>query len=208
LVWLCSTNEPTRKTKQEYIDAKAAIDAGFNEKAYRMAWTDIDNLVKTNVLPNAYTHYHTWARNNETTRVTNTRYVKIKNAILEGYDENAYLLAYPDVKSQVTSGFFPKGIEHYINYGLNEGRLERDIYQDAKLAIVNDFDENRYRNAYTDVNNGINLFWFPSAFEHFRRYGRYEGRLTRPEYLNSKYIKSGSEFIVNSYTTGIQEIHQ
>jgi hypothetical protein len=33
--------------------------------------------------------------------------------------------------------------------------------------------------------SGINLFWFPSAFEHFRRYGRYEGRLTRPEYIIS-----------------------
>jgi hypothetical protein len=29
--------------------------------------------------------------------------------------------------------------------------LERDIYQDAKLAIVNDFDETRYRNTYPDV---------------------------------------------------------
>ena len=43
-----STNETTRKTKQAYVDAKAAIDAGFNEKAYRMAHTDIDNLVKNN----------------------------------------------------------------------------------------------------------------------------------------------------------------
>ena len=94
-----STNETTRKTKQEYIDAKAAIDAGFNEKAYRMRYPDIDNLVKNNGLPSAYIHYNTWAKNNEPTKLTDTRYVKIKNAVLEGYDENAYLLAYPDVKS-------------------------------------------------------------------------------------------------------------
>jgi hypothetical protein len=46
-----------------------------------------------------------------------------------------------------------------------------------------------------------------SAFEHFRRYGRYEGRLTRPEYLNLK-VKLGTNFLVNSYTTGNQRIHQ
>ncbi len=194
------TNEPTRKSKQEYLDAKSAIDAGFNEKAYRMVHTDIDNLVKSNALASAYIHYNTWAKTNEPTRVTSDRYVKIKNAILEGYNENAYLLAYPDVKTQVTSGFFPKGIDHYINYGVSETRLERDIYQDAKLAIVNDFDETRYRTAYPDVLDAINLYWFPSAFEHFRRYGLYEGRLTRQVYLDTK----DPDIRINTYTTNLQ----
>jgi hypothetical protein len=90
-----------------------------------MAHTDIDNLVKNNAIPNAYTHYHTWAKNNETTRITNTRYVKIKNAVLEGYDENAYLLAYPDVKIKLPLVSSLKDIDHYINYGLNEGRLRK-----------------------------------------------------------------------------------
>jgi hypothetical protein len=66
LVWLCSTNETTRKTKQAYVDAKAAIDAGFNEKAYRMAHTDIDNLVKNNTIIKCLYSLHTWAKNNET----------------------------------------------------------------------------------------------------------------------------------------------
>ena len=135
------TAEPSRQSSTAYMNAKAATDLGFSEKAYRLTWADVDSAIKSGTLPSAYAHWNTYAKNNEPSRLSDPRYVKIKAALDLSYDENTYLLAFPDIRSAVTAGSLPSGLRHYIDQGVMESRLETLIYQDAKLAILNDFDE-------------------------------------------------------------------
>jgi hypothetical protein len=186
-------NEPSRITSSTYIELKAALDAGFNETAYRLAWSDIDNLVKNNTLPNAYTHYNTWAKNNEPHRIADQRYLNIKSAVEQGFDEETYLRAYPDIKSAVTAGTIPSGLEHCINYGMAEGRLERNIYHDSKLIILKEkiaveqgFNEDAYLLAYPDIKSAVTAKTFKSGLDHCINYGMSEGRLTRQIYIDTK----------------------
>jgi hypothetical protein len=191
--------EPWRKLSPEYINAKSAIDSGFNEKAYRLAWSDIDNAIKNNSLQSSYSHY-SYAKNNEQWRITNPRYLNIKSAIESGFDEKAYLLAFPDIKSVVDSGQLKNGLEHYINYGVNENRLNRIIYQDAKYALMLDFDETRYRMAFPDVDNAIKSGSLNTAFQHFYISGKSENRLKQNVY---KFTKN-NEFIIKSLPIGTE----
>ncbi|MFN8576156.1 MAG: hypothetical protein U0354_04805 [Candidatus Sericytochromatia bacterium] len=179
-------NEPNRITSQEYLDAKSAIDSGFNEKAYRLAWSDIDLAIKNGTLFNSYTHYNLIAKYIEPWRLTDANYLKIKSAIENGFDEKAYLLANSDVKSVVDSGYYKTGLEHYLIYGVNENRLESSSYQDAKLALLLDFDETRYRMAFPDVDIAIKSGSFTSAFHHFYTFGKYENKLLDSKYINTK----------------------
>ena len=47
--------------------------------------------------------------------------VEIKN--IEGFDENFYLILYPDIREAVRTGFFENGEQHYEQFGRNEGRF-------------------------------------------------------------------------------------
>lgn len=38
------------------------------------------------------------------------------------FDENGYLAAYPDVQAAVQAGTIASGLDHYLQYGLSEGR--------------------------------------------------------------------------------------
>ncbi len=40
----------------------------------------------------------------------------------DGYDEDAYLVANPDVAAAITAGVFPSGLDHYLACGRAEGR--------------------------------------------------------------------------------------
>jgi GT2 family glycosyltransferase len=52
------------------------------------------------------------------------------------FDEAAYLRAYPDVAAAMTRGDVRSGYQHFIHYGLREGRLPPGLNQEPKNRLV------------------------------------------------------------------------
>lgn len=90
------------------------------------------------------------------------------------FDEDTYLSFHVDVKQAVEQGVLKSGFEHYVKFGLNEGRF----------APV--FDEDVYRTENPDVAVLVNAGILTSAFDHYIRFGIAEGRngiINEAEYL-------------------------
>ncbi|APC92238.1 hypothetical protein BBG19_1512 [Francisella sp. MA067296] len=83
------------------------------------------------------------------------------------FDEYFYLKEYPDVAEAVKSGFFKNGLEHYMKYGINEGRKP-----------ILDFKEDFYLKEYPDVAEAVKSGFFKNGLEHYIKYGINEGRKT------------------------------
>ncbi|HEY9298881.1 MAG TPA: hypothetical protein VIQ31_21490 [Phormidium sp.] len=86
---------------------------------------------------------------------------------LAHFNEQYYLDSYPDVNASVnTGGNFFSGFEHFIFYGLDEGRSLVSPY----------FSEQGYLALYPDVANAVAAGFFSSGVEHFALRGADEGR--------------------------------
>ncbi|MEM6714747.1 MAG: hypothetical protein AAF622_06710, partial [Cyanobacteria bacterium P01_C01_bin.147] len=80
------------------------------------------------------------------------------------FDEADYLREHPDVASAVQQGFFRYGFEHFILFGIQEGRAPSDW-----------FDEQYYLAQNADVAAAVNAGHM-SAIEHFLYFGHRENR--------------------------------
>jgi hypothetical protein len=71
----------------------------------------------------------------------------LKGPVSPVFDEENYLNTYPDVKTKILEGIVKSGFQHYIMYGMKEGRkglIDYNIYlllkkreQPLKMAVVN-----------------------------------------------------------------------
>ncbi|WP_372400651.1 hypothetical protein ABMY26_35485 (plasmid) [Azospirillum sp. HJ39] len=101
------------------------------------------------------------------------------------FSEEAYLARYPDVAAAVQAGVLSSGRQHWLQYGVSEGRIG------APRTMV---DSTWYLATYPDVAAaGMN------AETHFLTYGRYENRnpnayidLGLYKQFNSDSIRSGT----------------
>jgi hypothetical protein len=84
-----------------------------------------------------------------------------------GLDESLYLEMYPDVRAEVEKGTFDSGLEHYIRYGMTEGR--------AFHFTAARWPEERYLRENPDVRAAVAAGQL-SGLEHFVRFGQFEGR--------------------------------
>jgi len=82
------------------------------------------------------------------------------------FDEEFYLATNPDVAEAVAGGAFPSGLEHYRQFGGNEGRNPNPS-----------FDEAFYLQNNPDVAAAVEGGAFESGFEHYTRHGSTENRL-------------------------------
>ena len=85
------------------------------------------------------------------------------------WDEEAYLLANPDVKHAVRNGAIASGYKHYQRHGRREGRP-------AIVAPTIGWDEMTYLAQNPDVAEAVRRGHFPSGFVHYWRHGRHEHR--------------------------------
>ncbi|OIN85102.1 SAM-dependent methyltransferase domain protein [Francisella sp. TX07-6608] len=92
-------------------------------------------------------------------------YTKEINKIDFQFDEYFYLEEYPDVAEAVKSGFYKNGLEHYMKYGINEGRKP-----------ILDFNENFYLKEYPDVAEAVKEGIYANGLTHYNKYGKKEGR--------------------------------
>ena len=54
----------------------------------------------------------------------------------DGFDENRYLAYHPDVRAAVQSGVFSSGFEHFLKYGLAEGRRFMHSVEDVDYSLM------------------------------------------------------------------------
>ena len=88
---------------------------------------------------------------------------------LRSFDEDAYLLANPDIAAAVYEGRIASGWLHYERYGRDERR-----------SLVPGFDEKLYLRRYPDVARAVWRCSVASGAAHYERDGRREGRSARP----------------------------
>ncbi|MEM6437914.1 MAG: hypothetical protein AAF773_29265, partial [Cyanobacteria bacterium P01_D01_bin.115] len=81
------------------------------------------------------------------------------------YDESFYLSQNPDVAAAVASGAFTSGYQHFVIFGINEGRDPSVLY-----------DEDFYLSQNPDIANAVNSGALPSGLVHFLNLGHREGR--------------------------------
>lgn len=79
------------------------------------------------------------------------------------FDEDFYLIAYPDVAMAVRRGQMRSACDHYQKFGRFEGRQPR-------------FSESSYLSKNPDVANAVRRGQYKTGYDHWRKYGRYENR--------------------------------
>lgn len=110
------------------------------------------------------------------------------------FDEDLYLLANPDVKAAVDSGALSSGLQHFFQSGFNEGRDALAItlkFGDIKLSAF--FDESFYLQQYSDIESVVANKDFSFGFEHFLRFGIFEGRNPSHFYNENLYLNNNPD---------------
>ena len=99
------------------------------------------------------------------------------------FDEAYYLQSNPDVAAAVRAGTMSNPLNHYLHFGILEGRAP---CFDAKEAFAR-FDELYYLEANPDVAAAVATGVLPSALTHYALYGGAEGRDPNPDFDESAY---------------------
>lgn len=98
------------------------------------------------------------------------------------FNEAEYLAMYGDVRAAVTGGTLSSGYQHFVSYGLLEGRNPSAF-----------FDSGYYLASNGDVSAAIGSQVFASAFEHYLLFGRHEGRNPSRLYSESYYLSANPD---------------
>ena len=99
-----------------------------------------------------------------------------------GFDESYYLGMYADVREAVAEGFFDSGMEHFLEFGIVEGRDPSALFNEAYYLARN-----------VDVADAVETGQFTSGLEHFLEFGIVEGRDPSPFFNYTEAIQ-----IINS----------
>ena len=92
--------------------------------------------------------------------------------------ELEYQRMYPDVAKAVRAGYFASAWDHYQMVGSQEGRVYGCCHAPCKFIETQAcaMGEALYKIQYPEVAEAMKAGSFESAFDHFRRFGRSEGR--------------------------------
>ncbi|MDB9525985.1 hypothetical protein PN498_08305 [Oscillatoria sp. CS-180] len=93
------------------------------------------------------------------------------------FDEGYYLNQNPDVVVAVDSGLFSSGFDHFVQFGLAEGRNSNPL-----------FSEQGYLAANADVANAVNDGLIDSGLQHFLLAGHLEGRNPGQLFNEAEYL--------------------
>lgn len=189
--FLINGKNENREQRPEYEVARFSVrNEGYSEEAYLLSNLDVRKAVNEKIIYNGYRHYLDAGKSEG--RLAAAKYIEAKQSILDGYNEEAYLMSYPDVYNVVKNGVFETGHQHYILAGKSEDRLNRQIYKDMKREIkVYGYNEDVYLGAYPDIKLAVSNGSMTNGLSHFISYGKQEGRDLRPEYV-SIYTKMSS----------------
>ena len=122
---------------------------------------------------------------NSDTKISSKFSVKDLEPLLDDFNEEAYLLAFDDIKYAVKNGNLSSGYQHYLISGRNEGRLNTQSYIYAKQAINDGFNEEAYLLAFDDIKYAVKNGNLSSGYQHYLWSGKSEARLTRQDYIQA-----------------------
>jgi len=135
----------------------------FSEDGYLSNNSDVEEAVNAGTFESGLDHFLSFGLNRN----------EVQERIAKGgtgyefYNEQYYVNNNSDVQNALSTGTFNSGLEHFLRFGLDEGR--------APSQALSFFKEETYLDNNDDVENAINNSVFDSAIEHFLRFGVKEG---------------------------------
>lgn len=143
--------------------------ATFNVNSYKLQYADLRQAY-VNDLSKYYEHYlkYGYRENRKGTGCTSRQgYVTQYNGVdyASVYNCDYYLANNADVKNAYGSNDDIAVLQHFVNYGMNEGR-----------QASSNFNATSYRLQYVDLRNAYGG-QLKSYYEHYMRYGKKEGRV-------------------------------
>ncbi len=184
---------------------------GFDEVAYLEAYPEIAKAIRAGEWASALHHYR--VRGAYESRLADKRYIRaaigctaayppgvadLQNGAPEGFDELAYIKAFPDVAAAIRAGSWTSALHHYRVHGAGEDRLSDGRYlwqasrrnatlHPASTATQDDapegFDGAAYVKAFPDVAAAMESGEWASALHHYRIHGARENRLADERYI-------------------------
>jgi len=168
----------------------------FDEQFYLASYPWIKPAIDAGVIKSGREHFEKFGQAGGLTKVS--RY----------FDENAYLAGNPDlapfVKTVNPNGPFATGLDHFIQFGYDEGQ--------RRSAVSPEYNEDFYLANNSELRSFIGTNApFKSGYQHFIQFGAKEGRFGtsffEPEYLkknpdivpfvNSGNLRTGREHYFN-----------
>lgn len=156
---------------QNYIHGNAGLDALRllgNFEDYTLQYVgDGVALLNPNLNKGELEKYSDAMRGIEVLRFDD-RVVLVRKPEVSGpdaFDEAGYLAQYPDVAQAVAQGLLESGRQHYMEWGLNEGRNPNTL-----------FSEEWYLTQNADVAEAVVQGFLSNGFAHYQSWGWAEGR--------------------------------
>ena len=168
----------------------------FDEQFYLASYPWVKPAIDAGVIKSGREHFEKFGQAGGLTKVS--RY----------FDENAYLAGNPDlapfVKTVNPNGPFATGLDHFIQFGYDEGQ--------RRSAVSPEYNEDFYLANNSELRSFIGTNApFKSGYQHFIQFGAKEGRFGtsffEPEYLkknpdivpfvNSGNLRTGREHYFN-----------
>ncbi|MBD1938670.1 cadherin-like domain-containing protein [Microcoleus sp. FACHB-68] len=110
------------------------------------------------------------------------------------FDENYYLANNPDVAEAVAKGVYHTGFEHFLDFGLFEGRNPSEL-----------FDNQQYVSANADVAEAIAAGVYQSGFEHFIQHGLFEERDLKLLLFDEAYYRTMNLDVAEAIESGVYD---
>lgn len=140
------------------------VNATFSEEIYLLANPSVADAVAAGVFASGTQHYEIYGANEGRSPLPlDLEIGGLKMASL--FDETYYLNQQADVLAAFVLGQFVYGFEHFVKFGIEEGRSPSLFY-----------DEGFYLATNADVADAVGAGLFSSGLEHFIQYGHLENR--------------------------------
>lgn len=108
------------------------------------------------------------------------------------FDESYYLANNPDVAAAVNNGIISSGLEHFEEFGLQEGR--------ANISAL--FNEQVYLANNSDVAVAVAAGFIESGLQHFLEFGQQEGRANTSALFNEQFYLTSNPDVAAAIAGG------
>ena len=137
----------------------------FDEELYLLAHPDVDAAVKQGSLSSGLQHYNQFGKAEGRSLLPLNLEIGGLN-MADFVDEVYYLRTNPDVAAAVERGELANGFEHFLRFGIQEGRNPSSFYDEEQYLALN-------LDVKAAVDNGV----LRSGLSHFIQNGHIENRM-------------------------------
>ncbi|MBD2261264.1 FG-GAP-like repeat-containing protein [Pseudanabaena sp. FACHB-2040] len=186
-------------TFEQYVQFQALdeeLPPDFDEELYLLANPDIKAAVNNGVISSGFQHYSQHGASEGRSLLPLT--LEIGGLKMSAFfDETYYLSTNPDIAKAVAQGTFAYGFEHFLLYGVKEGRSPSNYYNEAFYLQNN-----------PDIKAAVNNGTFSSGLMHYLQFGHVENRIASELFNPRDYLRNNPDVqaAVNSkaFTSGFE----